>query len=124
MAVMQGHSDAGCDPQVALTGEAESFSIDLLAQVLGDPHGTAQISVNQQHQEFFAAQSKYVVGPAPGVSQQYRELLENMVASFVTVIIIDLLEMIDVNGQHGKISTAMPGIVHFLAEDHGKKLAA
>ncbi len=76
-----------------------------LAQSLGEPSGeperVAGVARRHDHAELLAADAADDVGAANGVARDARDLNQHLVADAVAVHVVDALEVVEVEHQHG-----------------------
>ncbi len=123
VAIEGGHANADGNLRGLVARQVESFCGHLGAQFFCGAAGTGQRGIHQQQQKLFAAQAEQVVAAARVVREQAGHLLQHHVARFVAVAVVDLLEVVDVDGQHGKAGAVAARVVHRFAQHHGQELA-
>ncbi|MNN66579.1 hypothetical protein D3C81_1821640 [compost metagenome] len=72
------------------------------AQALGGQAGALQTGTGQQHDEFLAAGATQHIVAARALAHQVGKVANGLVADFVSVVVVDLLEVVDVEGQNGE----------------------
>ncbi len=78
-------------------------NLDLIenpAQFLADLHRAAQVGIRQDGDELLAPEAGDEIRFAHGVSKTRRDLLQYLVTTLMTVTVVDLLEVVDVDHQY------------------------
>ena len=108
-AVLDVHqADAHADAEAPVRpGEVEVG--DGLAQLVRDALGGIRRTVLQQHAELVAAQARERVAFAQAVPEQSRHLAHELVAGGVPAGVVDDLELVQVEIQHGVVAPHLRG---------------
>ncbi|MNS90813.1 hypothetical protein D3C72_1248780 [compost metagenome] len=122
MAVEGCHADAGRDMQGARFGKHEWVAADFGAELFGRGQSGLLPRVHQHHQEFFAAIAEHEIAGTARLMHHLGKLAQHLVAAGMAMRIVDGLEVVDVQQQHGKARTLAPGNGD-LAADHRRQEA-
>ena len=92
-----------------------------LRGALRKPHRTGEPRLRQHHHKLLASEPRHEVHRTHRLDQQSRQLSQHVVAHQVTACVVDLLEMIEVDHQHGHGRLVTSGALHFGIEPHGQR---
>lgn len=82
-----------------------------------------QLNRGQQYQKFLTTITEDEITAAHVLGQQVGEPFENLVPGIVTVAVVDLFEMININQEDGILLLALPGLAAAEIE-HRAEMAA
>ena len=117
----QADADAGCHPALLPHDDDRPHqNREQLTCNEGDLLGRTDLL--RQHDELIAAQTRHRVARAHALLDALSHLLEQRVACFVPERVVDDLETVEVDEQHGKLAAVTPrrleGHIQHLAERH------
>ena len=92
----RGEADAGADAE-AVAVVVEAVDLEAVADLLGDPLALLGRAALQQHGELIAPQARQQVAGPHRVTEQARDLLQQLVAGGMAAGVVDDLELVEVD---------------------------
>src|SRR5205809_2150948 len=102
--------------QGALGSHLELMLAHLLTHALPEDRGTFNRSLGKDEHEFLPAVARHVVDGTHRTAEQRSHLSQNVVAAQVTVLVIDVLEVIEVDHQERELLLESSGAIDFDAQ--------
>ncbi|MCJ2082672.1 hypothetical protein MKK49_15560 [Methylobacterium sp. J-090] len=112
-----GGADAGGDLQLRIVRQSDGAIGNLVEQAFAERRHVVEITVECDHQEFLAPVPHDPVGGSARLEEQAGDVLENEVADRMTIRVVDVLEVIEVDEQGGQRPLRPPCKCH-LGSDH------
>src|SRR5207247_394833 len=112
----RGHPDARRHPERLLSvPPADPLSLDPRPDALGQLAGAVEPGLGKQEHELLASVSRWLVHAAGLRAQDLADHLKDRISLWVTIGVVDLLEIVDVQHQQGEVVTEPVGAGRLLA---------
>ena len=112
----QEHRGDGCGQRDAAVAVLDDGRGDGQADALGHARDLGGLGLRKEDHELVAADAADVVDGAYGCAQPAADLLEHHVADGMSVLIVDGLEIVEIDHQHGAADIVAPEMLDFPGE--------
>lgn len=95
------HTNTGCYPQAYALTHLWATLLNASTQLIGQTQSALGVGIRQKHHKLLATHTAYKIAIAYPAPQDTGNGLQNCITSIMPIMIIDSLEMIQVDEQHG-----------------------
>ncbi len=92
-----GHADRHADPRLRAARQVKHGAGDAGADAFGNKGRAVEVGVDQQDDEFLAAEASQRIGAAQFRADARGHFAQHFIAALVAIGVIDQLEMVDVD---------------------------